>query len=504
MADVIAQDSQHFVAIDMGSNSFHLVIAREQDGLLQVLHKEKRQVQLAKYLDNHNVLAEVAIENGVQCLKDFSQRFSNLAKAQVKIVATHTLRVAKNRQSFLTAARKVLPYPINVVSGHEEARLIYTGIAHSQVLEQKNIVIDIGGGSTEVIVGNEKRAKHLASLKCGCVSYNKRFFVNGHLTKEAFKQAIQAADKQFSGLSQVYFNQDWSLVLGSSGSAKAITLAISEVTDNGKGITSKNLLALKKHLINVGSIDKLEFELLDERRIPLLAAGLAILISFFRQLGIEHLQAAKGALREGVLYELAKIEQQDDIRQRTLSSLAQLYHADVNQASKVTKTALTLFEQVSNSWQLADYRWLLEGACQLHEIGISINSKSHHKHGSYILENSDLPGFNQQQQQMLALLVGNHRKKLNYPAMTIADEIQRQAFTRLLTLLRLAVLFNLGRTSSSNQQIKVKAQQADLTIKFSQRKEQDKEAIQRSELLIQDLYAEQKKLATIGINLSFK
>ncbi len=175
----------------------------------------------------------------------------------------------------------MLPYPINVVSGHEEARLIYTGIAHSQVLEQKNIVIDIGGGSTEVIVGNEKRAKHLASLKCGCVSYNKRFFVNGHLTKEAFKQAIQAADKQFSGLSQVYFNQDWSLVLGSSGSAKAITLAISEVTDNGKGITSKNLLALKKHLINVGSIDKLEFELLDERRIPLLAAGLAILISFF-------------------------------------------------------------------------------------------------------------------------------------------------------------------------------------------------------------------------------
>ncbi|WP_282167498.1 Ppx/GppA phosphatase family protein [Shewanella japonica] len=502
MADVIAQDSQHFVAIDMGSNSFHLVIAREQDGLLQVLHKEKRQVQLAKYLDNHNVLAEIAIENGVQCLKDFSQRFSNLAKAQVKIVATHTLRVAKNRQSFLNAARKVLPYPINVVSGHEEARLIYTGIAHSQVLEQKNIVIDIGGGSTEVIVGNEKRAKHLASLKCGCVSYNKRFFVNGHLTKEAFKQAIQAADKQFSGLSQVYFNQDWSLVLGSSGSAKAITLAISEVTDNGKGITSKNLLALKKHLINVGSIDKLEFELLDERRIPLLAAGLAILISFFRQLGIEHLQAAKCALREGVLYELAKIEQQVDIRQRTLSSLAQLYHADVNQASKVTKTAFTLFEQVSNSWQLADYRWLLEGACQLHEIGISINSKSHHKHGSYIIENSDLPGFNQQQQQMLALLVGNHRKKLNYLSITIADDSQRQAFTRLLVILRLAVLFNLGRTSNNDQQIKVKAQQAEFMVKLPQTKLQQQS--KHNDLLLQDLDAEQKNLATIGINLSFK
>lgn len=497
MADVNSEDPQHFVAIDMGSNSFHLVIAREQDGLLQVLHKEKRQVQLAKFLDNRNVLSETAIENGVQCLKDFSKRFSDLAKTQVKIVATHTLRVAKNRQSFLDAAHKVMPYPINVVSGHEEARLIYTGIAHSQVLDKKNIVIDIGGGSTEVIVGNDKRAKHLASLKCGCVSYNQRFFPNGHLSKDAFKRAIHAADKQFSGLSQVFFNHEWSLVLGSSGSAKAIYQAISQVTTNEHGITASNLLALKKHLIGVGNISQLCFEQLDEKRIPLLAAGLAILISFFRQLGIERLQAAQGALREGVLYELAKIEQQDDIRKRTLTSLAQLYHTDINQANKVTETALALFEQAKFPWELADFKWLLEGACQLHEIGISINSKSHHKHGRYIIENSDLPGLNQQQHHLLMLLVGNHRKKINHPSITLYDDVQRQAFKRLLTLLRLAVIFNLGRTSNHYQRIKISVNQSKLVILFS------KEQSEHNELLLQDLYAEQKKLATIGIQLAF-
>ncbi|NKF50479.1 Ppx/GppA family phosphatase [Shewanella sp. WXL01] len=491
----MSDTSQHFVAIDMGSNSFHLVIAREQDGLLQILHKEKRQVQLAKFLDSQSLLAEEAIKNGVQCLKEFSQRFSELAKTRVKLVATHTLREAKNRQVFIKAARKALDYPIDVVSGHEEARLIYNGIAHSQVLQSSNIVIDIGGGSTEVILGSEQKATHLASLKCGCVSYNKRFFTTGAITKEAFKQAVKAADKQFSNLGPVYFNQDWSLVLGSSGTAKAISSAINDIVDNPDGITYHNLKALKAYLIECGHINTLNLPSLDDKRLPLIAAGLAIMIGFFRRLNIQQLQVAKGALREGVLYELARIEHQDDIRQRTITSFSQLYHTDTAQARQVQDTALALFEQICDKWQLSDYHWMLSGACQLHEIGISINSKSHHKHGRYILDNADLPGFNQQQQQMLALLVGCHRKKIDYPALIFGDNQQRLIFTRLLTILRLAVLLNLGRSPDKDYAVKLNASANELSFKFT------KEHNKQDQLLMQDLMSEQQKLAPLGVHL---
>lgn len=492
------QDSSvHFVAIDMGSNSFHLVIAREQDGSIQVLHKEKRQVQLAKGLNADGILDEAAITRGINCLTEFSQRFSQLEQTRVRIVATHTLRVAKNAQQFLHAAHKVIGYPIEIVSGHEEARLIYSGIVNSQTLTERNLVIDIGGGSTEVVIGKRTKATNLASLKCGCVSYNQRYFADGVLDKAAFKAAQAAADKQFSLLPNAYFKGSWPLVLGSSGSAKAVNEALNGDSDTPQPITMSGLKKLRQYLIELGHVDHIDLPNLDPKRIPLLAAGLAILISFFKRLAIEEMQVAQGALREGVLYELSDIDPAKGLKQRTVMSLAQLYHADPQQADSVQLSAEQLFVQVAKDWQLTDCRWLLQAAAQLHEIGIHINSRSHHKHGGYIIDNSDLPGFSQQQQTALAMLVANHRKRVNLNQLQQLDSDEQLRLTRLLVIFRLAVVLNLGRIQTATKAITLKVVDNKLILALPSGFDDP------NQLLHKDLSSEQKKLEKIGIILQF-
>ncbi|MGI2174284.1 exopolyphosphatase [Shewanella ulleungensis] len=492
-----SEQSLHFVAIDMGSNSFHLVIAREQHGSIQILHKEKRQVQLAKGLRANGSLDDDAIERGLACLTEFNQRFSDLEQTRVRLVATHTLRVATNCHQFIKAALDIIPYPIEIVSGHEEARLIYNGIMHSQTLTEQNLVIDIGGGSTEVIVGKATSTSHLASLKCGCVSYQQRFFYDGALTKDNFKAAQSAADKQFSQLSNAYFKSSWQLVLGSSGTVKAIAEALQCLTGSQQGLNLNNLKTLKHYLMGVGHIDNIKLDNLDPKRISLLAPGLSILISFFKRLSINEMQVAQGALREGVLYELSQIEQFKGVKQRTVSSLAQLYHIDPIQAANVTASIDHLFSQVATKWHISEYQWLLNDAAMLHEIGIQINSRAHQKHGGYIIQNSDLPGFNQLQQQLLALLVANQRKRINIAAISELNDDEQTLLIRLLVIFRLAMVMNLGRISNSIEPINLTVDEQTVTLSLAgdQRLQND--------LLCRDLAQEQKKLAMLGISLRF-
>jgi exopolyphosphatase/guanosine-5'-triphosphate,3'-diphosphate pyrophosphatase len=492
-----SEQSLHFVAIDMGSNSFHLVIAREQHGSIQILHKEKRQVQLAKGLRANGSLDDDAIERGLACLTEFNQRFSDLEQTRVRLVATHTLRVATNCHQFIKAALDIIPYPIEIVSGHEEARLIYNGIMHSQTLTEQNLVIDIGGGSTEVIVGKATSTSHLASLKCGCVSYQQRFFYDGALTKDNFKAAQSAADKQFSQLSNAYFKSSWQLVLGSSGTVKAIAEALQCLTGSQQSLTLNNLKTLKHYLMGVGHIDNIKLDNLDPKRISLLAPGLSILISFFKRLSINEMQVAQGALREGVLYELSQIEQFKGVKQRTVSSLAQLYHIDPIQAANVTASIDHLFSQVATQWHISEYQWLLNDAAMLHEIGIQINSRAHQKHGGYIIQNSDLPGFNQLQQQLLALLVANQRKRINIAAISELNDDEQTLLIRLLVIFRLAMVMNLGRISNSIEPINLTVDEQTVTLSLAgdQRLQND--------LLCRDLAQEQKKLAMLGISLRF-
>ncbi len=492
---MVATHSQprHFVAIDMGSNSFHLVIAREQDGSLQVLHKEKQQILLAAGLDEHYHLSAEAIERGLNCLRDFNQRFSNLDETQVRLVATYTLRVAKNREQFIEAARCIMPYPVEVISGHEEARLIYNGIAQSQILGKRNIVIDIGGGSTEVVIGEQTTPTLLSSLRCGCVSFNERFFIQGQLSPAAFKAAQSAADKQFASLSKEYFSADWDLVLGSSGTIKAICEALLEEYGD-ETLTLPRLKRLKDKLIQAAHINQLKFAHVDDKRLGLIPAGLAILISFFKRLNISKLVFTPGALREGVLYELAKIGQYQDIRQRTVESIAQLYHVDMAHGIKVRNTAMALFEQVADIWALRSHARLLSYAALLHELGLHINSRSLHKHGAYIISNSDLPGFSQSLQQDLACLIANHRKKPKQLLMAELEPGHKQALIRLVCLLRLAVLLHLGRIAKPFVLDKIQASEDGLRLilPYSKRK---------IGMLLKDLQREQKQMATLGIEL---
>jgi exopolyphosphatase/guanosine-5'-triphosphate,3'-diphosphate pyrophosphatase len=491
----LSEVAKHFVAVDMGSNSFHLVIAREQDGSIQILHKEKQLVQLADGLDDNNILSDAAINRGIACLQEFKQRFSSLPLPQVRMVATYTLRVAKNREAFLEAAQKVLPYPIEVVSGHEEARLIYSGIAHTQVLAARNLVIDIGGGSTEVVLGSRSRASSLSSLRCGCVSYNQRFFKDGVISTAAFNAALSAADKQFASLSKEYFSGDWDLTLGSSGSVKAICETLLQFYGDDT-VTMARLKQLKQQLISWGHVNNIVLENVDSKRAPLLPAGLAIMISFFRRLPVTSLEFANGALREGVLYELAGIGTFSDIRQRTVDSMAQLYHIDRQHAEKVRLTAMTLFDGVADSWGLADQRHTLEYAAILHEIGIHISSRAHHKHGAYIIANSDMPGFGEQQQQLLARLIGNQRKKLDLERLTQLDEPEKRLSIRLIALIRLAVLLNLGRIASGIHISSVSTSEQGLNLAL-------KEPKHRISLFVKDLQREQKQMANVALDLQF-
>ncbi|RLV60662.1 exopolyphosphatase [Parashewanella curva] len=487
---------KHFVAIDMGSNSFHLVIAREQDGSLQILHKEKQQVKLAQGLNHKNQLSQEAIERGVNCLKDFAQRFSELEQTQVRPVATHTLRVATNVNEFLQAARNVLPYPIEIISGHEEARLIYSGIAQNQVLTQRNLVIDIGGGSTEVVIGKKTKPTHLSSLRCGCVSFHEHFFHHGELTKEHFKAAMTAADKQLATLSKTYFNTEWTTVLGSSGSVKAIVEAVKEVVGETE-LTLKNLKALKQHLIECKNIEQVFFENVEDRRTLLIPAALAILISCFKRLSISNLSFASSALREGVLYELAKIGQYQDVQLRTVQSIAKLYHVDFNHAHKVSNMAMDLFEHVADEWGIRDQARLLGFAASLHEIGIHINSRQHQKHGSYIISNSDLPGFSEQLQSDLATLIANHRKTPSITHFQTLAPQHKQSLIYLTCILRIAVLSNLGRIGCKFDFNKAHASENTLTLSLPH-------ATKQSQLFIKDLRREQKRLALLDIELELR
>lgn len=483
---------RHFVAIDMGSNSFHLMIAREQDGSLQILHKEKEQVRLAQGLSPEGYLSDEAIARGLECLRNFSLRFSDLCETRVRLVATHTLRVARNRDKFLKAALTVLPYPIEVISGHEEARLIYSGIAQSQVLEKHNLVIDIGGGSTEVVIGEKNQPVKLSSLRCGCVSYNERFFADGKLSLSAFRAAQAAADKQFSSLSKEYFDGRWDLVLGSSGSVKAICEALAE-TVGEETVTLARLKELKLKLVQAGHVDALEFANIDRKRIILVPAGLAILIGFFKRLEIEKLEPTPAALREGVLYELAQIDQSQDIRHRTVESIAQLYHVDTKHGARVRTTAMTLFDAVADAWNIRPHARLLAYAASLHEIGIHISSRAHHKHGNYIIANSDLPGFSEDLQQDLAMLIGNQHKKPQFDNINALPDGRREILVKLLCLLRLAILVNLGRVARSLRLSCSPLGDNELAL--------IPEQSARVDMLLKDLKREKKHMAQLGLLL---
>ena len=443
---------QEFAAIDLGSNSFHMVIARVVDGAMQVLGRLKQRVHLADGLGADNVLSEDAIQRGLSCLTLFAERLQGFSASNVTIVGTHTLRQAVNAEDFLRRAAQVIPYPIEVISGHEEARLIFMGVEHTQPEKGRKLVIDIGGGSTELVIGEDFEPRLVESRRMGCVSFANLYFPNGVISQENFRRARLAAAQKLETLAWEYRLLGWQFALGASGTIKAACEVLQAMGEKDKLITPERLEMLYDEVIKHKSFAALSLPGLSEERKAVFVPGLAILYGVFDALAIRELRLSDGALREGVLYEMEGRFRHQDIRSRTAQSLANHYNIDSEQARRVLETTDQLWQQwrdqnprLANPQLAALLRW----AAMLHEVGLTINHSGMQRHSAYILQNTNLPGFNQDQQLLLATLVRYHRKAIKSDDLPRFTLFKKKQMLPLIFLLRLGTLLNNQRQATN-------------------------------------------------------
>ncbi|WP_421187744.1 exopolyphosphatase [Aeromonas sanarellii] len=434
-------DNSLYAAVDLGSNSFHMVIARLNEGRMQLVDRIKERVRLAEGMDEQRRMSDEAMARGLDCLSLFAERLTNIKPDQIRIAGTYTLRRASNARAFVSEAAKVLNHPIEIISGQEEARLIYQGVAHTQHVEGQVLVVDIGGGSTELIIGEGFEHRALTSRKMGCVSFTQSFFANGKLSEKAFNNAVLEAQHQLAPIINQYRKLGWQSCLGSSGSIRTVrdVLQGEEWTDGS--ITLAGLERLKAEMLKHKKVDQLRLADLTEERQGVFAAAVAILLGLFTSLPIERMEYSDGALREGLLYEFEERLQHHDIRERTALALSTHYRIDKRQAGRVEQSVLTLFDLLSGPWEMPEepYRAILGWAARLHEIGLAINYSGIHRHSAYILQHTDLPGFNQDDQALLAALVRFHRKGLKLSELPALPNHDEQTVLRCIRILRLAV-----------------------------------------------------------------
>ena len=459
------QLSTQYAAIDLGSNSFHLIVARLVQDELQPIDRMGEKVQLAAGLDRRRQLSDEAQQRGIACLEKFAQRVAGLPREQIRIVGTNTLRAAHNRMQFIEQAEQLFDCPVEVISGREEARLVYLGVAHSQADDvERRLVIDIGGGSTELIIGERFSPVELESLHMGCVSYTQRYFANGKLSKKNFKRAINAAHLELLAIRKRYRKLGWQDAVASSGTAKAL-LRLCQFDPTGpQHLTLLNLKKLQQQLMEFELVEAIEYDQLKPQRAKVLPGGLAILIAIFEALNISDLRVSEGALREGLLYDMVGRRQHEDVRERTIGALIQRYHIDSDHAVAVEQTAIACLEQTP--FNTERYRNLISWAARLHEAGLSISHSQFQKHGAYLIEHSDLMGFSQSEQLQLALLIRGHRRKLPLVELERFRPMRRQILLALCVILRLAVLLNQSRVPEQVPPITLKFREDRLKLRF--------------------------------------
>jgi exopolyphosphatase/guanosine-5'-triphosphate,3'-diphosphate pyrophosphatase len=433
-------------AIDLGSNSFRLQVARVEGEQLYMLDGLREHVRLAAGLTPEKYLDAEAQQRALTALSHFAERLRGLPREAVRVVGTNSLRVAKNAADFIPQAEHVLGFPIEVIAGVEEARLIYLGVAHGLPQSSDNrLVMDIGGGSTEFIIGNGLTPLNLKSLYMGCVSFSNIFFPGGDITKQRLKQAELAARAELQTISTDFSSQNWDVALGSSGSARVLCDILEQNGISERGITRDGLEWLRNELLRAGNVQNLAgLPGLKIERLPVLAGGFSIMYAAFCELGIERMQPALGALREGVLYDLWGRFHHNDMREVTVQQFMRRYHVDMAQAERVSQLALFFAREFLGEDAGESALQLLEWAAKLHEIGISVAHGGYHKHGAYILANADMPGFSKREQAALSLLALAQRgnlEKLGQVSLTAED-------AACILSLRLAVLFCRSRSNS--------------------------------------------------------
>ena len=483
-------------AIDLGSNSFHLSIARLVQGEIQMVERIGERIQLASSLSDDRILTDDAISRGLSCLERFAQRLQGIPRESIRIVGTNTLRAARNRQQFILPAESLLECPVEVISGREEARLIYLGVAHTHSDDQeRRLVVDIGGGSTELTIGERFSPMELESLHMGCISHSLRFFSNGQLNKKSFQKAVNAAHSELLNIRTHYLKRGWSDVVGSSGTIKAAYQLLNQ-NEHHHPITLKFLYTLRDQLIGFDSLDNIKLQGIKDNRAAIMPGGIAILIATFEAFEIESMSYSVGALREGLLYDQIGRRQHEDVRERTITALMERYFVDESYARNVETTALKCLAQTDLDSMVN--RELLGWSSRLHEIGLAISHSHFQKHGSYLIRHSDLVGFNQREQQLLALLVRNHRRKMYLSELESFNPIQKSQLISLTLLLRLAIALHHSRQPEQVPDLKLDLKPGKkLTLKFP------KGWLENHPLTQADLEQEAGYLKAIGIILKF-
>ena len=456
------QNGTLLAAVDLGSNSFRLEIGRHDAGQINRSEYLKETVRQGNGLDADRNLTLDAMQRGWDCLARFGERLAGFKKPHVRAVATQTLREARNRDEFLTRANKLLGFPIDVISGREEARLIYQGVAHMlPQSDERRLVVDIGGRSTEMIVGKGMQARTMESYRVGSVAWSMKYFPDGHFSARAFESAEIAAKAVLDEATNCYSASAWDVAYGSSGTIGAVSDALSAAGWAPGLVTREGLDWLLDCLVKAQHADRLKIEGMKEDRRAVIGGGVSVLRAVFDLLGITQMHAASGALRHGVLYDLLDREQSvTDIRSASVDRLASKFDTDRVQSQRVSKVARQFFLKLSAQRPQANqerYMRKLQWAAQLHEIGSKISHSDYHKHGAYILGNADAPGFAQPELHRLSLLVLGHRGKLR----KLDADFEDQPFIEQLICLRIAVILCHARRDPDLEGLEIKAANAD-------------------------------------------
>jgi len=460
-------DDTLLAAIDLGSNSFHLMVAKAEFGELRPVHALAEKVQLGE-TDDSGLLTDSAIARGLACLERFKQLIDSTSPDKLRIVGTNALRRAKNRQAFIDPAEQIIDTPIDVIYGREEARLIYLGVAHTLSDDANTrLVIDIGGGSTEFILGERFEPKKLESLQMGCVSYGRHYLPEGLIHRDGFEAAYHRARIEVSHIRRRFNSNFWQEAVGSSGTLRAIEALITAAGWRDSGIDRDSLEKLKEALLTFKHTNDINLDGLSDTRKSVVTSGLAITLGIFDGLQIQEMRTSSGALREGVIYDLIGRFSHEDVRTRSVSAMQQRYSADQTIADLVCRRVGLLASAISSEWHLSRSEVdLLTWAAALHEVGVAVSQKNYSQHSAYLVLNSDLPGFAQQDQEIMATLISGLRGKIRLDALDAIPDRKRQNVARMMVLLRLAVILKHVEEVESIPNLAVCARGETLTLTY--------------------------------------
>ena len=463
---------QVYATIDLGSNSFHMLIASLEYDEIKSIDSLSEKVMLAEGLSKESGISADARERGLQCIQRLAHRIQSVPKKNIRIVGTNTLRAAVNAKDFVKSLEAHLNgIIINTISGAEEARLIYLGVSHtwsSNDDSTNHLVVDIGGGSTEFIIGKKFKSRVVESLRMGCVAY-RRFFPKDKITSTYFDQAEQAAEVELLNIVSCFTPDRWSNVVGSAGSFKAISqLCISQGFCQ-EGIPREGLYKLRDKLLTFQNMDELELDGLKELRKKTIVSGVAIALAIFKCLKIEHMHISRGGLREGILYDLVGRHKAEDIRERSIRALSQRYGLEekcIKLNKRILKTLLDNCDFEETKILLTSQKQYLFWAARCSQIGLAISHSQYQNHSAYLIENSELDGFTLSERKILAILVKNHRRKIKSNSIDELDFIaeQRESFLTAIFINRLVFIIGQNGKYNDCDRLRIKLNKDEILI----------------------------------------